>query len=253
MHLTIENISLQYDKTPVLTNLNADLVSGELIGLLGPNGAGKTSLLKILTTLQSPNKGDILLDGKSIIKRPKLIQKVLGYLPQQIPYFPNLTAVEYLNYVAVMKGVATNQIGSQIKSLLDRLHLSKTGHKKLKDFSGGMRQRVGIAATLLNNPPIIIADEPTAGLDPQERVSLRNLLAELANDHLVLVSTHIVSDIEAVANQILLLQSGQFLYRGTPTNLMTKSNGYVWEYPLSHNKSSLIESNSSLIQRSNGI
>lgn len=253
MHLTIQNISLQYDKTPVLTNLNADLVSGELIGLLGPNGAGKTSLLKILTTLQSPNKGDILLNGKSIIKRPKLIQKVLGYLPQQIPYFPNLTAVEYLNYVAVMKGVATNQIGSQIKSLLDRLHLSKTGHKKLKDFSGGMRQRVGIAATLLNNPPIIIADEPTAGLDPQERVSLRNLLAELANDHLVLVSTHIVSDIEAVANQILLLQSGQFLYRGTPTNLMTKSNGYVWEYPLPHSKPSLIESNSSLIQRSNGI
>ncbi|MFD1124981.1 ATP-binding cassette domain-containing protein [Lentilactobacillus raoultii] len=137
-------------------------------------------------------------------------------MPQQVPYFPNLTAMEYLNYIAGMKGMRPQQALEQSQSLLESLHLNGTANKRLKDFSGGMRQRVGIAATLLNDPQIIIADEPSTGLDPEERVTLRNLLAELANDHLVLLSTHIVSDIEAIAGQILVLQSGHFLYQGTP-------------------------------------
>lgn len=259
MDLSIQNLSMSYGKATIFSGLNAELHSGGLIGLLGPNGAGKTTLLKILTTLQKPTSGEVLVNGTSLLSHPKAMQKVLGYLPQQVPYFPNLTAMEYLNYVAGMKGMRPHQALEQSQSLLESLHLSDTANKRLKEFSGGMRQRVGIAATLLNDPQIIIADEPSTGLDPEERVTLRNLLAELANDHLVLLSTHIVSDIEAIAGQILVLQSGHFLYQGTPGELIKRSVGDVWEYPISADWTSpvivkqLNQPTTSLIQRPDGI
>lgn len=259
MDLSIQNLSMSYGETTIFSGLNAELHSGGLIGLLGPNGAGKTTLLKILTTLQKPTQGDVLVNGTSLISHPEAMRKVLGYLPQQVPYFPNLTAMEYLNYIAGMKGMRPQQELKQSQSLLESLHLSGTANKRLKDFSGGMRQRVGIAATLLNDPQIIIADEPSTGLDPEERVTLRNLLAELANDHLVLLSTHIVSDIEAIAGQILVLQSGHFLYQGTPGELIQRSVGDVWEYPTSADWTSpamvkqLDQPTTSLVQRPDGI
>lgn len=259
MDLELQNLSMRYGKTNILFNLSVKLHSGGLIGLLGPNGAGKTTLLKLLTTLQKPSQGDILLNGTSIVSKPNAMRKVLGYLPQQVPYFPNLTVDEYLTYIANMKGIASKARMSQITFLLERLHLTDTKNKKLKDFSGGMRQRVGIAATLLNTPPVIIADEPTTGLDPEERVTLRNILGELANDHLVLVSTHIVSDIEAIASRILIIKNGKFLYQGSPTSLMKKCDGYVWQYPLTKvqnfttSPGQLDQPTSSLIQQPTGV
>lgn len=259
MELLIQNLSMSYGKTKIFSDLNATLHDGGLIGLLGPNGAGKTTLLKILTTLQKPTKGDVLIDGTSMIAHPNVMKNLLGYLPQQVPYFPNLTAGEYLNYIAGMKGMKAKEARRETGSLLERLHLADTGHKRLKDFSGGMRQRVGIAATLLNDPKIIIADEPSTGLDPEERVTLRNILGELANDHLVLLSTHIVSDVEAIAGQILLIKEGYFLYQGTPSDLIKRSIGHVWEYPVTTADTSPLTAKqlevptNSLIQRPDGI
>lgn len=258
MDLSIRNLSMRYGQTTIFSDLNATLHTGGLIGLLGPNGAGKTTLLKILTTLQKPSGGDVLVNGESIVSQPDVMKRVLGYLPQQVPYFPNLTANEYLSYISKMKGMTAKKALKQIDSLLERLHLANVGNKRLKDFSGGMRQRVGIAATLLNDPAIVIADEPSTGLDPEERVTLRNILAELAHDHLVLLSTHIVSDVEAIAGQILVIKNGRFLYQGTPNELIKRSVGYVWEYPVTENQAAsmtrqLEQPTNSLIQRPNGI
>lgn len=259
MNLSIHNLGMNYGKIEIFSKLNADLESGNLIGLLGPNGAGKTTLIKILTTLLKPTAGEVMIDGKNIISHPQIMRDILGYLPQQVPYFPNLTAKEYLNYIAGMKGMDAKKANHQVKILLEKLHLDKTGNKYLKNFSGGMRQRVGIAATLLNDPKIIIADEPSTGLDPEERAVLRNILSELASNHLVLLSTHIVSDVEAIASQVLLIKDGHFLYQGTPEELVKKSTGYVWEYAIEKNANSFETSKQleqptiSLIQKSDGI
>ncbi|GHP13564.1 ABC transporter ATP-binding protein [Lentilactobacillus fungorum] len=255
MKLTFNNLSMTYGKNQILNGLTTECHSGELIGLLGPNGAGKTTLIKLLATLASPTGGDVLLDGTSIVAHPNVMRKQLGYLPQQVPYLPNLTAREYLTYIAAIKHVPKTQTKPQIENLLSQMHLQATGNKRIKDFSGGMRQRVGIAATLLNDPQIIIADEPTAGLDPEERVSLRNIFAELANDHLVIIATHIVSDIEAIATNLLLIQAGQFRYDGTPADLLKRSTGTVWEYRVddNHLPANLNKGARSLIQRADGI
>lgn len=259
MDLLIRNLSMEYGKTAIFSNLNADLQSGNLIGLLGPNGAGKTTLIRILTTLLKPTHGKVMVDGKDIVSKPQVMRSILGYLPQQVPYFPNLTAREYLNYIADMKGMNIKETKYQVETLLEKLHLANTGSKYVKNFSGGMRQRVGIAAMLLNDPKIIIADEPSTGLDPEERAILRNILSELARNHLVLLSTHIVSDVEAIASQVLLIKEGNFLYQGTPENLVEKSTGYVWEYSIDKNAKSFEVPNQfekptiSLTQKSDGV
>ncbi|MCD2255669.1 ATP-binding cassette domain-containing protein [Lactobacillus sp. CC-MHH1034] len=257
MDLIIKQLSKHYDGTKIFADLQAELHSGRAIGLLGPNGAGKTTLLKILTTLQKPTHGAVYLNGTNIITHPKTMQAVLGYLPQKVPYFPNLTAQEYLTYLASMKGMTKQVAQKQIAQLLQRVHLSQVGQKRLQDFSGGMRQRVGIAAALLNEPAVVIADEPTTGLDPEERVTLRNLLAELARDHLVLLSTHIVLDVEAIASQILILHKDRFLYQGAPNTLIQKAQGFVWAYPVTSELPAmsqyLTQDTSTLVQKPEGI
>lgn len=232
MELRCEQLTMQFSGKTALDGFSATLNSGGLIGLIGPNGAGKTTLMKVLATLLKPTGGDAKLDGVSIVKKPGQMRSVLGYLPQQVPVYQNLSAKEFLKYMAAAKGLPAGPAEKQIDALLEQLHLGDVGKKPLGGFSGGMRQRVGIAATLLGNPKIIIADEPTTGLDPMERVSLRNLLSELATERIVLLSTHIVSDVEAVASSLLLLKKGRLLYQGGPGGVMEMAAGRVWEYTL---------------------
>lgn len=161
MEIQLDNLGMKFGQIQIFSELNATLKSGGLIGLLGPNGAGKSTLIKILTTLVKPTSGDVRFDGQSIVRKPGRMRQVLGYLPQQVPFYPNLTADEYLAYIANIKGMSHRDVQTQIHALLEKVNLENTGNKQLKDFSGGMQQRIGIAATLLNDPLVIIADEPS--------------------------------------------------------------------------------------------
>lgn len=232
MQLVCENLSMQYGGKTALDSVSFTLQPGGVTGLIGPNGAGKTTLLRILATLQKPNAGRILLDGVDITKHPGTMRRALGYLPQHVPVYPNFSAREYLRYMAAMKGLPARAAKTQIDGLLESLNLADVGREPLGSFSGGMRQRVGIAAALLGDPHVLIADEPTTGLDPQQRVTLRNLLGALAMQRIVLLSTHIVSDVEAVAGQLLLLRQGRLLYTGAAAGVLQRAEGHVWEYRL---------------------
>ncbi len=229
MNLEIHNLTIKYGKFTALSDISVTLRSGGLTGLVGANGAGKSTLIKALSTLLRPNHGQILLDGVDICKKPDAMRNVLGYLPQDVPVYPNLDAWEYLAFLASIKGLTEEKAKQQIKSLMKTLHLSDVGKKHLSQFSGGMRQRVGIAGALLGDPKIIIFDEPTTGLDPTERVAVRNLLTRLAADRIVLLSTHIVSDVEAAASNLILLKSGKILYYGSPESLAERADGHVWQ------------------------
>ncbi len=230
VNLEIRSLSMNYGKAKALSDVTLTLKSGGLTGLVGPNGAGKSTLLKILATLLKPSRGEILLNGKDIRKKPDAMRNVLGYLPQDIPVYGNLNAWEYLTFLASAKKMEPSAARKQIGSLMQTLHLSDVGRKPLSGFSGGMRQRVGIAAALLGDPKVIIADEPTTGLDPQERVTLRSLLSGLAASRIVLLSTHIVSDVEAVASDLVVLKKGKVLFHGAPEELTNCADGHVWEY-----------------------
>ncbi|GEK07083.1 ATP-binding cassette domain-containing protein [Schleiferilactobacillus harbinensis] len=232
MELTIDHVTMQFKNKLALNDVSCTLTSGQLVGLIGPNGAGKSTLMKILATLQHPTSGSVRLDGVDIRKHPRAMKQVLGYMPQQVPIIPQLSAVEYLRYIAAIKGLPRVQANDQIKSLLVRTHLADAASRRLGDFSGGMQQRVGLAAALLGDPQVIIVDEPSAGLDPIERIMMRNLLSELAESRIVLLSTHIVSDIEAVASRLLLLKAGQLLFQGSAPQLIKAAIGHVWEYVL---------------------
>ena len=254
MLLEVKDISKKYGTFPALNPLSCRMESGELIGLIGSNGAGKSTFIKILSTLIKPTNGDILLDGRSIIKKPMIMQKNIGYLPQDIAYYPNLSAVEFLMYMAALKRMPKREAGEQVEYLLETLHLSDVKNKRLSGFSGGMKQRTGIACALLGDPEIIIVDEPTTGLDPEERVTLRNLLAKLACSKIVLLSTHIISDIEAAATRIMVLKKGNLMFNGTPEALLHHAKGYVWESILSADRiGGQITGISAMVQTEQGI
>lgn len=232
MELDVKNLSVRYKDHLAVKNLSFSIEPGSIIGLIGANGAGKSTLFKVLSTILRPTTGEILLDGKDIIHKPSIMRKQLSYLPQQIPYYSELTSLEYLRYVSAIKGLHSKSSDQQIVALLDEFHLSDTGSRRLKDFSGGMRQRVGIIASLLGNPKVILVDEPTVGLDPFERTTVINKLVELSRDHIVIMSTHIVSDLEATSNKILMLNSGELIFDGSSQELISAANGVVWEYTL---------------------
>ena len=254
MLLEVKDISKKYGAFPALNPLSCSMESGELRGLVGSNGAGKSTFIKILSTLIKPTDGDILLDGKSIIKYPMIMQKNIGYLPQDIAIYPNLSAVEFLMYMAALKRLPKRKAKEQVEYLLEILHLSDAKNKRLAGFSGGMKQRVGIACALLGDPEIIIVDEPTTGLDPVERVTLRNILSKLACSKIVLLSTHIISDIEATASRIMILKKGILLFNDTPQILLHNAEGYVWEYILPNNQvSKEVPGISSMVQTDQGI
>ncbi|GIF18971.1 ABC-type multidrug transport system ATPase subunit [Actinoplanes tereljensis] len=200
-----------------------------VVGLLGPNGAGKSSLMRVAATVTRPTTGQVRFDGTDVVAHPDVLRRRLGYLPQDFGVYPHLTAREFLSYLAAAKGLPARSARARINELLELVNLTEAIKRPLGGYSGGMLRRVGIAQTLLAAPRVLIIDEPTAGLDPEERVRFRNLLSELSADRLVLLSTHIVSDVESVAADIAIVAGGRVLRRGTPDRLLAGVTGQVWE------------------------
>jgi ABC-2 type transport system ATP-binding protein len=204
-----------------------------LVGLLGPNGAGKSSLMRMAATVTRPTTGQVLFNGADAVARPDLLRRNLGYLPQDFGVYPHLTARELLSYLAAVKGMPARAARTRIGELLELFDLAGAGKRPLGKYSGGMLRRVGIAQALLADPKVLVVDEPTAGLDPEERVVFRNLLSDLAGDRVVLLSTHIVSDVESVASDIAIMASGRLRLRGSPQDLLRQAEGRVWEMTVS--------------------
>lgn len=259
MYLSIESVSKTY-RTGVraLHNFSLELGSG-VLGLLGPNGAGKSTLMSILATITQPSGGRVIWhDGISsfdIVQHPNTLRRVLGYLPQDFGIYPKLTAVEFLEYLAAVKGLPAALAKTRVQELLAVVNLVEAQKRPLGGFSGGMRQRVGIAQALLNDPKLLIVDEPTAGLDPEERVRFRNLISELAADRIVILSTHIVSDVESTANQIVLVNKGELVSHTTPEELLMAVEGCVWECTVSAADLPLFKQHhkvSGIVRRSDG-
>lgn len=226
--LTVKDVTKRYGKFTVLEHISLEFQPG-VYGLLAPNGAGKTTLMKMLTTLAFPTEGEILWNGTDIRSLGAAYRQQLGYLPQQLGFYPHYTPNQYLSYLSALKGLDGKTAGERISKLLDLVGLSEVADKKMKKLSGGMVQRVGIAQALLNDPKILILDEPTAGLDPKERGRFRNILSGLSRDRIVILSTHIVSDVENVANQLILLKDRQVYREDTPKNLCRSMEGRVFE------------------------
>ena len=231
MELLLDRLSKRYGATAAVDNVSAALGPG-MHALLGANGAGKTTLMRMLCGILEPDSGSVSLDGGDIFTLGPEYRNLLGYLPQDFGYYPGYTAGEFMLYIAALKGLPRSVAARRSAALLETVGLSKHAKQKIKTFSGGMKRRLGIAQALLNRPEILILDEPTAGLDPKERVRLRNLLSELANDRLVLLSTHIVSDVESAADRVLLMKAGGILLDGSPEALASQAEGKVWEVPV---------------------
>lgn len=228
MELNIKNLNKYYGSKQVLKNFTVSLSDG-IYGLLGPNGAGKSTLMNILTDNTDFDSGEITLNGENIFAMGKKFRKILGYMPQQQCLYESFTAHRYLSYIAALKGMDRDYAEERIDFLLDRVNLSKVKNKKLASFSGGMKQRIMIAQTFLDDPRIVIMDEPTAGLDPKERIRIRNLISGMSKDKIVMIATHVVSDIEFISKRILMLRSGELLYNQSPSELQSMLGGKVFE------------------------
>lgn len=229
MRLEISDVTKIYRGSKrAVAGINMEVGPG-VLGLLGPNGAGKSSLMRIVATVTRPTGGTVRWNGLDIVEHPDELRRVLGYLPQDFGVYPNLTAPEFLSYLAAVKGLSARAARTRIDELLELVNLNEARKRPLGKYSGGMRQRVGIAQALLNDPELLIVDEPTAGLDPEERVRFRGMLGDLASDRVVILSTHIVSDVEAVAEDIAIVSQGRLLRRDTHEDLLRGAEGRVWE------------------------
>ena len=232
MQLSIENVSKHYrGGNWALRNFTLHLKPG-VLGLLGPNGAGKTTLMSILATITRATEGRVTWNGSDLATNPDALRSTLGYLPQDFGVYPNLNAVEFLEYLAAVKGLDAPTAKRRIDELLNLVNLTDVCKRSLGGYSGGMKQRVGIAQALLNDPQLLIVDEPTAGLDPEERVRFRNLLSELSGQRIIILSTHIVSDVEATATDIALISQGTLVAYASPEELLRQVEGKVWEWIL---------------------
>ena len=228
MELSFDRLTKHYGSRIAVDCVSAVLKPG-VYGLLGANGAGKTTLMRMICAILESTSGEIYFNGKEIISMGAEYRNILGYLPQDFGYYPGYTAAEFLMYIAALKGIPRNIAKKRTKELLEEVGLEDVANQKMKTFSGGMKQRIGIAQALLNHPDILILDEPTAGLDPKERVRFRNLLSDYAGDKIVILSTHIVSDIEAIADEVLLMKKGKFVLQDSIPELIKKVEGKVWE------------------------
>jgi len=232
VQLDIDNVSKRYSGGNwALRNFSLQLSPG-VLGLLGPNGAGKTTLMSILATITRATEGRVTWNGQDLAAHPDSLRATLGYLPQDFGVYPNLNAVEFLEYLAAVKGLDAASSKQRIDELLNLVNLTDVRKRPLGSYSGGMKQRIGIAQALLNDPQLLIVDEPTAGLDPEERVRFRNLLSELSGERIVILSTHIVSDVEATATDIALIAQGSLVAHASPENLLQRVEGRVWEWVL---------------------
>ena len=228
MELLLDNLCKDFGGNTAVAGITAVLEPG-IYGLLGANGAGKTTLLRMICGVLKPTAGQVRLDGIPIDALGAAYRDKLGYLPQEFVGYPQYSARDFLLYMAVLKGMTRSQAVPKIQDLLSMVRLQEVANKKLRAFSGGMRRRLGIAQALLNDPDILILDEPTAGLDPKERVHFRNILEGYAQQKIVLLSTHIVSDLEAIAHKVFLMKDGRFQTQGTVSELLQQANGSVWE------------------------
>jgi ABC-type multidrug transport system ATPase subunit len=227
--IRIENLSKTYPNgVKALNNVNLEIRNG-MFGLLGPNGAGKSSLMRTLATLQEADEGTAVLDGIDMLNQPVEVRKVLGYLPQEFGVYPRVTAEQLLDHVAILKGITNGKERKDlVKYLLQKVNLYDKRNKSVKGFSGGMKQRVGIAQALIGNPRLIIVDEPTAGLDPGERNRFHNLLADVGEDVIVILSTHIVDDVRELCSEFAIMNLGRIVYKGSPSNALEELKGQVW-------------------------
>lgn len=226
MQLKLDRVSKQYKNKIAVDRISMELSPG-VYGLLGANGAGKTTLMRMLCGILDPDAGEITLDGISV--KEEEYRDKLGYLPQEFGCYPEFTALDFLVYIAALKGISKARAKKKARELLSYVGLEGQEKKKVRTFSGGMRQRLGIAQVLLNEPSVIILDEPTAGLDPKERVRFRNMISKLGSEAIVLLSTHIVSDVEYIADTILVMKDGKMLHSGRREEILKAVSGKVWE------------------------
>lgn len=255
MKLSVQNLTKEFGETCAVKHVSFDLSYG-VYGLLGPNGAGKTTLMKMMVDILAPSEGQVLLDGVNIKELGASYRDKLGYMPQEIGVYKNFSARRFLKYIAALKGITGKAADEKIEELLDLVGLKDTGKKKLGGFSGGMLRRIGLAQTLLNDPKILIFDEPTAGLDPQERIRFRNIISELSENRIVLLSTHIISDIEFIAGQVIIMRNGAILTIDTTENLLQEVEGRVWTTVVSHAELDRLKKQftiGNIVQRSNGV
>jgi len=256
MKIILDKLSKRYGKKVWgIRDLNLEIQPG-VLGLLGPNGAGKSTLMTLIATITKPTSGRVIWNGFDLREHPNKLRNVLGYLPQDFGVYPHLNGVEFLEYMAALKNLPLSETSEKINQLLDLVNLGDARNRPLKEYSGGMKQRIGIAQALLNDPRVLIVDEPTAGLDPQERVRFRNLLSDLAGERIVILSTHIVPDVEAVATDIAVINNGQLIQHSLPEELLGQVEGKVWQVIISSEqlmdlrKTALV---GSVMHRSSGI
>ncbi|MCI9174533.1 MAG: ABC transporter ATP-binding protein [Lachnospiraceae bacterium] len=235
MELQLNNLTKNFGSFTAVDHLNLTMNNG-VYGLLGVNGAGKTTLMRMLCTLLRPTGGSISCNGTDIYKMDGEYRKLLGYLPQDFGFYPEFTVQDYLLYIASIKGIRPAPARKKVRELIPQVGLSKAANKKMKKLSGGMKRRAGIAQAMLNDPKILVLDEPTAGLDPNERIRFRNLISELSEERLVLLSTHIVSDIEYIANKIWLMKDGSLVQEGTAREIIDSMPEKVWLCLVAHDE-----------------
>jgi ABC-2 type transport system ATP-binding protein len=255
MELMIERLSKRYEQHWALRDLSLRCEPG-LMGLVGPNGAGKTTLMRMIATLLEPTGGAIFWNGQDIHTHGETLRQVLGYLPQDFGIYPEFSGRQFLRYLAAMKGLPRPLANRRVDEMLEIVNMEQVADHKLPTYSGGMKQRIGIAQALLNDPELLIVDEPTAGLDPAERVRFRTLLASLTSNRIILLSTHIISDVEAVANRLMILQEGRMLVDTTPETLLAQTAGSVWSVTTDQNTATRLQMTyqvSTMINQMNGI
>lgn len=228
MELTIDHVSKVYKDKTAVDDVSITITTG-IWGLLGANGAGKTTLMRMVANILKPTNGEIRFDGVSIQTLDEKYRDVFGYLPQEFGFYPEFSVKDYLEYIAALKALTKEDTKKKINELLEKMSLADVKNKKIKKLSGGMKRRVGIAQALLNEPKVLILDEPTAGLDPGERIKLRKLLSEIAKDRIILISTHIVSDVEYIADKQAIMKDGKIISVGTTEDLVKKMEGKVWK------------------------
>ena len=231
MNLTIENLTKNYGKHTALKRVNLELTPG-VYALLGPNGAGKSTFMNLITGNLVPDEGEIRFNGRSIRELGKQFRAVLGFMPQQQGLYEHFTAYRFLSYMASLKGMSKKEAEKEIEWALEVVHLTAEAHHKLGTFSGGMKQRILVAQAIMNDPKVLILDEPTAGLDPKERIRIRNIISEIAMGRIVIFATHVVSDIEQIAKEVILLKKGQVIADETPDVLCNQMEGRVFEMEL---------------------
>ncbi len=230
--LVIDRVGQRYERNRwALREVSLRLESG-VLGLVGPNGAGKTTLLRILATLLVPTTGHVSWDGQDILRQPQDLRRTLGYLPQEFGVYPQLTARAFLRYIGELKGLRGAVLRRRVEAVLEMVRLREDGDRRLRTYSGGMVRRIGIAQALLSEPRLLVLDEPTVGLDPAERIHFRETLASLGGERLVVLSTHIIADVEAMATDLALLDKGRLAWMGTPAGLLADAEGQVWTVTL---------------------